>query len=112
MDSDETQELWAVVEHLTTFFAYNGVAANESSPIVATSISATSQPSQTKLNSLPLTPREREVLGLLSKGLPNKAIANALGGCSEGTVRKHVSAILRKLGVNNRTEAAVMTGMR
>lgn len=55
-----------------------------------------------------LTPREHQVLSLLSRGLPNKAIANALGDCSELTVRKHVSAILRKLGVSNRTEAALV----
>ena len=53
-----------------------------------------------------LTPRQREVLELLAQGQSNKRIARALG-IAEGTVRIHVTAILRALGVNNRTEAAI-----
>ena len=52
----------------------------------------------------PLTDRESEVLGLLSKGLANKQIAVALG-ISEHTVKFHVSSIYTKLNVTNRTEA-------
>lgn len=52
----------------------------------------------------PLTERESEILGLLSKGLANKQIANALG-ISEHTVKFHVSSIYQKLNVTNRTEA-------
>lgn len=51
-----------------------------------------------------LTGREREVLGLLAQGKPNKEIAQALV-VTERTVKFHVSAILRKLGASNRTEA-------
>lgn len=51
-----------------------------------------------------LTRRERDVLVLLSQGKTNKEIAVQLS-LSEGTVRFHVSNILSKLGVNNRTEA-------
>lgn len=58
----------------------------------------------------PLTERESEVLGLLSKGLANKQIAIALG-ISEHTVKFHVSSIYQKLGVTNRTEA-VRAGLR
>lgn len=54
-----------------------------------------------------LTPREREVLGLISEGLANKQIAKQLG-LSTGTVRLHVSNILVKLGASNRTEAAMI----
>jgi len=58
----------------------------------------------------PLTERETEVLGLLSKGLANKQIAVALG-ISEHTVKFHVSSIYAKLNVTNRTEA-VRAGLR
>lgn len=54
-----------------------------------------------------LTPREREILGLLAEGQSNKAIARNLG-ISDGTVKLHVKAILRKLNVHSRVEAAVM----
>lgn len=53
-----------------------------------------------------LTPREREVLGLLAEGASNQAIADALV-VSERTARTHVSAILGKLGLASRTQAAL-----
>jgi two-component system, NarL family, nitrate/nitrite response regulator NarL len=53
-----------------------------------------------------LTPREREVLGLLAEGLSNKAIADRLD-ISEHTAKFHVNAVLAKLGVQRRTEAVV-----
>lgn len=53
-----------------------------------------------------LTPRQREVLALLGKGQANKEIARALQ-LAEGTVKLHVTAILKTLGVNNRTRAVV-----
>ena len=54
----------------------------------------------------PLTPREREVLGLIGRGMANKVIARELS-LSEKTVKAHVSSILAKLGVNDRTQAAL-----
>lgn len=57
-------------------------------------------------NHQPLTVREREVLELLSKGLPYKEIADMLGVSIE-TVRKHCHNIYEKLQVNSRTEAVV-----
>lgn len=54
-----------------------------------------------------LTEREVDVLRLVAKGLNNNEIANQLH-LSEGTVRNHVSAILGKLGVSDRTQAAVI----
>ncbi len=54
-----------------------------------------------------LTPRESEILGLLAEGQSNKVIARNLG-ISDGTVKLHVKAILRKLGVHSRVEAAVI----
>jgi DNA-binding NarL/FixJ family response regulator len=53
-----------------------------------------------------LTAREREVLGLLSEGLPNKAIAARLG-ISERTVKAHLTSAFRRLGVQRRTQAAM-----
>ena len=53
-----------------------------------------------------LTPRETEVLLYLSTGNSNKAIAGKLG-IAEGTVKVHMKSITRKLGVANRTEAAI-----
>lgn len=58
-----------------------------------------------------LTPRETEILGLLAEGQSNKAIARNLG-ISDGTVKLHVKAILRKLNVHSRVEAAVMAVQR
>lgn len=58
-----------------------------------------------------LTPRELEVLALLSDGLSNKEIASRLT-LSCGTVRLHVSNILTKLGATNRTAAAMMAMKR
>ncbi|WP_058558354.1 response regulator [Thiohalocapsa sp. ML1] len=54
-----------------------------------------------------LTPREQQILCHLAAGQSNKAIARDLG-ISEGTVKLHVKAILRKLAVHSRVEAAVM----
>jgi DNA-binding NarL/FixJ family response regulator len=54
----------------------------------------------------PLTPREREVLALIGRGMANKVIARELS-LSEKTVKAHVSNILAKLGVSDRTQAAL-----
>ena len=53
-----------------------------------------------------LTPRERQVLGLLADGARNSEIARELG-MTDKTVRNHVSAILMKLQVTDRTAAAI-----
>lgn len=55
----------------------------------------------------PLSLREREVLRLMSGGYSNKEIARALN-LAEGTVKNHVSAILGKLGVRDRTRAVLI----
>lgn len=53
-----------------------------------------------------LTPRQQQVLQLLSDGMSNKEIAHALG-LTAGTVKQHLYALFRKLGVSNRTMAVV-----
>jgi DNA-binding NarL/FixJ family response regulator len=54
----------------------------------------------------PLSPREVEILDNIAKGMTNKQVAYALT-ISEQTVKNHMSSILRKLSVNDRTQAVV-----
>lgn len=63
-------------------------------------------PHQTELSSVQLSPREYEVLQLLAQGQTNREIARALT-VSISTVKIHVEHILAKLGVCDRTQAAV-----
>ena len=53
-----------------------------------------------------LTQRERDIAELIAEGLDNREIAQALY-LSEGTVRNHISAILQKCGLRNRTQIAI-----
>ncbi|WP_417229144.1 response regulator [Thermophilibacter sp.] len=53
-----------------------------------------------------LTDREREVVALIAEGLDNREVA-AVAYMGEGTVRNHISSILAKLGLRNRTQIAV-----
>lgn len=62
-------------------------------------------------NGSDLTPRQIEVLRLLARGQPNKAIARELG-LSEATVKVHLLAIFRVLNARNRTEAVVAAQKR
>jgi NarL family two-component system response regulator LiaR len=76
-------------------------------PVVATRLVETiaQAPEQTPPDDR-LTPREREVLELLARGLSNKRIALELG-VAEKTVKTHVSHVLEKLAVSDRTQAAL-----
>ncbi len=68
------------------------------------------QPQSSSLESLEkfdLTPRQREVLQLMCDGLSNKNIAHQLG-MAEGTVKIHVTAILKSMNATNRTQAVIM----
>ncbi len=60
-----------------------------------------------KGKSVPLTPRQREILRLIAAGLENKQIARRLG-IGVHTVKTHVSRVLNKLGASSRTEAVVV----
>jgi DNA-binding NarL/FixJ family response regulator len=61
---------------------------------------------QPSIDDIGLTPRQAEVLGLLLQGLPNKLIARQLN-LSVETVKDHVAAVLRALGVSSRTQAVL-----
>jgi DNA-binding NarL/FixJ family response regulator len=64
---------------------------------------------QPPMDSLGLTPRQTEVLALLLQGKPNKLIARDLNVSVE-TVKDHVAAVLRALGVSSRTQAVLAVG--
>jgi DNA-binding NarL/FixJ family response regulator len=55
---------------------------------------------------VPLSPREMEILQLIARGYSNKEVAHELG-ISRQTVKNHMTSILRKLSVNDRTQAAL-----
>jgi DNA-binding NarL/FixJ family response regulator len=94
-------------------FAVERVLAGETylpAPVLSALNGFESEPQSRHQNrSDKLTARQQEVMHLLSQGLSNKSIANRLDLC-EGTVKLHVSAIMRTLGVHNRTEAVVAAG--
>ncbi|MEQ9362415.1 MAG: response regulator transcription factor, partial [Rhodospirillales bacterium] len=55
---------------------------------------------------LHLTPRQRDVLNLMAGGKSNKEIARILG-LAEGTIKLHVTGLLKVLDANNRTQAVI-----
>jgi NarL family two-component system response regulator LiaR len=69
-------------------------------------LSSSEQPSETQTHHDSLTKREVEILQLLAQGLSNRQIAESMV-ISEQTVRSHVTHILEKLGLANRTQAAL-----
>ncbi|MGX9885442.1 response regulator transcription factor [Streptomyces sp. NPDC002276] len=64
------------------------------------------EPAGAKSPSSALTPRQLEVLALLTDGMTNRHIARALG-ITEKTVKNHMQAIFARLNVSDRTQAAV-----
>lgn len=99
----------ALVIALRDIVAGKTVVAPDLAPVLARAVQGKSDELITENDSpfQELTPRETEILGLLAEGQSNKAIARNLG-ISDGTVKLHVKAILRKLNVHSRVEAAVM----
>jgi two-component system nitrate/nitrite response regulator NarL len=72
---------------------------------------AKSASAENAIEEVNLSPRELDVLCCLMAGYPNKIIARQLDVC-EATVKVHVKAILRKLNVHNRTQAAIWANSR
>jgi two-component system nitrate/nitrite response regulator NarL len=100
----EPEEL---VDALQQIVAGNTVVAKELTAILARAVQGETESPASKGGLDELTPREREILCQLVEGRSNKVIARHLG-ISDGTVKLHVKAILRKLGVHSRVEAAVI----
>jgi len=80
------------------------VINNRLTQILATALKSPETLNVNKIESL--TNREREILELIAKGLPNKLIARELD-ISDGTVKVHVKHLLKKLELRSRVEAAV-----
>ena len=76
---------------------------------VGRAFSIPSVPPAAALAAFKLTPRQTDVLALLLRGLSNKLIARELN-LSVETVKDHVAAVLRALGVNSRTQAVLAVG--
>ncbi|MBQ0819676.1 response regulator transcription factor [Microvirga sp. HBU67558] len=85
----------------------DGARQNQEQPLHGSM--AGSNPSD--LNACKLSVREREILGCLTQGEPNKVIARKLD-ITEATIKVHVKAILRKIGASNRTQAAIWASQR
>lgn len=86
-------------------------AARGESPLSPRAAQAVISARQTKRASAELTPRENEVLMLLAQGQANKQIARSLG-ISEKTVKAHLTNIFQRIGVADRTQAALWAERR
>lgn len=96
-----------LVSALREIVAGKTVVAKDMTGVLAKVVQGESNPTSRQSPFSELTPREREILCHLAEGRSNKVIARHLG-ISDGTVKLHVKAILRKLGVHSRVEAAVI----
>jgi two-component system nitrate/nitrite response regulator NarL len=99
----EPDELVAALREIA---AGKTVVAPDLTEVLISAVKGTSSPEARRTPLSELTPREQEILCHLAEGRSNKVIAKQLG-ISDGTVKLHVKAILRKLGVHSRVEAAV-----
>ena len=95
-----------LIRSLNDIVAGQTVVANELTMVLARAVRG-DEPGKNESAMDQLTPREQEILCLLAEGQSNKVIARNLG-ISDGTVKLHVKAILRKLNVHSRVEAAVI----
>ncbi len=102
---DRGRELWGAVIALVAVGVGLKLADRARSPAQPT---APARPPATAASADPaldsLSPREREILGLLAQGLSNKELARALS-VSENTIKTHLANLYAKLGVGRRTQA-------
>ena len=96
-----------LISALKDILAGRTVVAKELTGILARVVQGAREQPREPASFANLTPREREILRHLAEGQSNKAIARELG-ITDGTVNLHVKAILRKLAVHSRVEAAVI----
>jgi len=96
-----------LIEALAEMAAGQTVVAKELAGVLAKAVRGTVESAERVGAFSELTPRELEILCHLAGGHSNKVIARCLG-ITEGTVKLHVKAILRKLHVHSRVEAAVI----
>jgi DNA-binding NarL/FixJ family response regulator len=101
---DEVVRYPAVAARILSQFRQG--AAAETSPEPSLEVAPPAERAELGPLFVKLSPREIEILDLVARGNSNKIIARKLG-ISDQTVKNHVSAILRKLEVNDRTEAVV-----
>jgi len=96
-----------LITSLRDMIAGNLVVAREFSEVLTQILRGELDVSMEKAQLAGLTPREMEILCRLTQGKSNKVIARELG-ISDGTVKLHVKAVLRKLQVHSRVDAAVI----
>jgi len=100
----EPDELIAALQEIV---AGHTVVAKELTGLLAKAVKGDPAATEANPSFSDLTPRERQILCHLAEGKSNKTIGRELG-ISDGTVKLHVKAILRKLCVHSRVEAAVI----
>jgi two-component system, NarL family, nitrate/nitrite response regulator NarL len=96
-----------LITSLQNMIAGHLVVAKQFTQVLSRAMSGELDISKDRVALAGLTPREMEILCHLAAGMSNKMIARELG-ITEGTVKLHVKAILRKLQVNSRVDAAVI----
>jgi two-component system nitrate/nitrite response regulator NarL len=97
----------ALIEALGEIVSGRSVVAPELVGVLARAVSRETRADDAGGRGAELTPREHEILCQVAEGRSNKTIGRLLG-IADGTVKLHVKAILRKLEVHSRVEAAVI----
>ena len=99
-------ELIAAIRKILTGARY--ISPELAARLIAGDDEQSAAPTRSTPTELPeLTAREREILDLLGKGLSNLEIASQIG-LSENTIKHYLTPLMQKLGVRNRTEAALL----